>query len=63
MPAHFVPYDKLINISEEDFLTCAINPVFSIPADCKPKGGFAKAIFGEEKPQENLFNQRYVPEE
>ena len=35
--------------------------MFCIPADCKPKGGLAKAIFREEKPQEKLFNQRYVP--
>ena len=61
MPARFVPYDRQIVISGEDFLTSAKNPVFCIPADCKPKGGLAKAIFREEKPQEILFNQRHVP--
>ena len=40
---------------------CIRDSVFSIPADCKPKGGLAKAIFREEQPQEKLFNQRHVP--
>ena len=61
IPPHFEPYDELIVIVEEDFLTSATNPVFCIPADCEPKGGLAKAIFREEKPQEELFNQRHVP--
>ena len=61
LPRDFIPYDACITLSKDDFITQSRNPVICIPADCKPRGGMAKAFFRELKPSEELFNQKIMP--